>query len=283
MKIETISFPEPGACCVTVREGAEIYEKAICEQFDRLRALYPVPGYAPGKAPRSAAEQQYGSETFRMEAMNHLLLYEFPALLADVCRERDIIPLCEPVPQLREESPDGFSVDCRFAVLDASCRLGVCIGRRFASPAQGGGTALNALLDAVLADSQIPIPQFAVQALAEERRERILEQLHGRDTTLDRFLAVVGKTQPQFDADLEAAARRDLGQKAMLFAVARQEKLGAGPQEVAAEIDRMIVFSDQNRYALSNRSAQFHIAQRLTLEKARCYLLKNNSFSEVGE
>ena len=66
---------------LTITVERDAWEKALNDAYQEVKALYPVEGYAVGKAPREALEKAYSHDLFYQEAVNET----FPAALVD-CR-----------------------------------------------------------------------------------------------------------------------------------------------------------------------------------------------------
>lgn len=276
MKIERVSFPQPAVCRVEVREDAAAYEAAVQRLYERRRRFYPVPGWPAGDAPLDAIEARYGADTFRAEAIDQLLLQEFPALRAALCAERSLFPLTDSEPELLRLGGDGFAAACTFAVAPP-VQLAAYTGRTAAGESQTA--ALDALLDALAQESGAAPPEYAVRVLCEERLETLRQRLQGSKTTLAQFLERTQKTQAELEADLRAAAAASLARKIVLVQVARSEGLFPTQAQLDAELDRMASISAQNRYARTNPAAQQSIAQRLALHNAREFLQAHNTLS----
>lgn len=274
MKIEHVSFPQAGVCRVEVSEDAAAYLAAVQQLYERRRRFYPVAGWPQGDAPLAAIEETYGVDTFRADAIDHLLLQHFPALRAALCAERELFPLTDSEPELLRVDEAGFAAACTFAVAPA-VQLGAYTGRRAAG--ETPAAALNALLADLARESGLEPPAYAVQSLCEERLETLRQRLQGSKTTLAQFLEQTQKTQAELEADLRAGAVETLTQKILLVQIARNEGLFPSQAELDAEIDRMVALSDKNRYARTNPAAQQSIAARLALNRAVAFLQEHNT------
>lgn len=64
---------------LTITVERDAWEKALNDAYQEVKALYPVEGYAVGKAPREALEKAYSHDLFYQEAVNET----FPAALVE--------------------------------------------------------------------------------------------------------------------------------------------------------------------------------------------------------
>ena len=81
---------------LTITVERDAWEKALNDAYQEVKALYPVEGYAVGKAPREALEKAYSHDLFYQEAVNET----FPAALVEAIASEDIqIAAHRPVPR----------------------------------------------------------------------------------------------------------------------------------------------------------------------------------------
>ena len=71
---------------LTITVERDAWEKALNDAYQEVKALYPVEGYAVGKAPREALEKAYSHDLFYQEAVNET----FPAALVEAIASEDI-------------------------------------------------------------------------------------------------------------------------------------------------------------------------------------------------
>ncbi|MBQ7859492.1 MAG: hypothetical protein IJ347_05110 [Faecalibacterium sp.] len=271
MQITHVTYPQPDVCCVQVREDAAPYEAVIQQQYQQFGKFYTVPGYEQGKAPREAIERQVGAQVFRLEAINHLLAYEFAALQAQLCSEQKLVPLTEPEPHLISDDETGFVVECTFAVVPK-----VEVAGYTDHAIQGGPDGVKQLLAQVAAQCGVTVCDYAVEVESANRREAIEGRLREAGMTLADFLQKGEKTEEQLAADLAASVRADFAQRIVLQNIARQEGLLTTAQQLDEELTRMEAISEQNRYARTNPAAQRSIAQRLTNRRTLDWLRQHN-------
>lgn len=292
------AFPEKNLCVLTVGEERAAYQAALEARFARSKALYAVQGIPPEALTRQDVEAHYGAEVLRMEVLNEALVYQYPALQAQVCAAHGLVPLGEPQPHLLEESDDGYRLEVRFYTVPRVALRGYT---GLALPAAGDGLA-NAAAAHAAAQSGFALPQSLVDAMAADQKEsmvqRIRQQIDGtagqikkaegqglggetgplraRKAALEQLLRQAEAGDEVFAQKLLAAVQTDLYTVIGLYNVAWQENLTATTAEVEAEIDRMVAISPQNAYARQSLAARQSIARRLTLQKTRAWLCAHN-------
>ena len=99
---------------------------------------------------------------------------------------------------------------------------------------QARDRALQALLDAV----DIPLPEGIVAAEVEQSKSSVLDQLQRAGADLDSYLAAIGQTPEQYEADAEERARRAVKVSLILDKVARQEEFSVTAEELSAYVAR---------------------------------------------
>jgi len=276
MQITKVSFPQQDVCCVEVKEEAASYEALIQKFYEENKKFFPVRGYAEGTAPREVIEQQYGAQAFRLDVINHLLVYEYPALQSVLCNVRGLTPLTEAEPRLVSDDDTGFVVECTFALVPQLAVTG------YTGNTLPGGRldGTKQLLDQVAEQSGLQPCEYAVQVEAANRLEALQAKLREANANMADFLKQTGKTEQQVREDLRQMARQDLAQKIALLNITRQEGLAATEQQVDAEIERMVAISEQNAYARTNPTARRSIAARLSNQRTLEWLAEHNHFEQ---
>jgi trigger factor len=98
--------------------------------------------------------------------------------------------------------------------------------------------ARNLALEAVLDKVDIPLPEAVVAEEAKHNRDSILDQLTRAGASLDGYLEMTSQTEEQFEADLEARARRAVKVTFILDQLARNEEIGVDQNELSAYVTR---------------------------------------------
>ena len=89
--------------------------------------------------------------------------------------------------------------------------------------------ALDALLDQV----DVPLPESIVQEEAHRLEHSMHDQIQRAGADWETYLQMVGKTQDEFNTDLQEQARRSVKTGLVLDQVARQEDLGVDDAELS--------------------------------------------------
>ena len=98
--------------------------------------------------------------------------------------------------------------------------------------------ARDLALDALLDQTDIPLPESVVADEVQHNRESIEGQLSRAGASLDGYLEMTNQTEEQFEADLEQRAERAVKVSLVLDQLARNEDLGVDPAELSAYVTR---------------------------------------------
>jgi trigger factor len=98
--------------------------------------------------------------------------------------------------------------------------------------------ARDLALDALLDQTDIPLPESVVADEVQHNRESIEGQLSRAGASLDGYLEMTNQTEEQFEADLEQRAQRAVKISLVLDQLARNEELGVDPAELTAYVTR---------------------------------------------
>jgi trigger factor len=91
----------------------------------------------------------------------------------------------------------------------------------------------EAALDAVVAASQVDVPQRLVDARAQELLERTLHALSHRGISKDVYLKIAGKTEEELLADARPDAAQTLKREAVVAAIVDAEQIEPSDDDVA--------------------------------------------------
>ncbi len=103
---------------------------------------------------------------------------------------------------------------------------------------QQGVQARDKVLEALLGQVEVPLPESVVAGEVEWRRRATVEQLEGAGLTLEGYLESEGKTAEQFDAELAESAADAVKAQLVLDAVADREQLGVNDAELSDQVVR---------------------------------------------
>ncbi len=103
---------------------------------------------------------------------------------------------------------------------------------------QQGVDARDKVLEALLAEVEVPLPQSIVDAELTWRRQTAEQQLTQSGATLEGYLEHEGKTAEEFEAELVESATSAVKAQLVLDAVADREELGVTDAELTDQVVR---------------------------------------------
>ena len=118
------------------------------------------------------------------------------------------------------------------------------------------GQARERLLDQLIEQLDIPLPERLVSSEIDARRDSLNEQLQRAGLTMESYLESAGTTQAKLDEDFGEAARRSVKAGFILDKIASQEELGVTGEQLSAYVTeqayRMGVAPDRLAQQLSD-------------------------------
>ncbi len=156
------------------------------------------------------------------------------------------------LPELDDEFAQSASEFDTIGELRASTR------KQLAAVRQAGqaGQARQRLLDSLLDQLDIPLPERIVETEVDNRRHSLQDQLTRAGLTMQAYLESAGTSQAKLDEDFLADARRSVTAGFILDKVATQEDIKVTPEELSAYVTeqayRMGVAPDQLAKQLSD-------------------------------
>ncbi len=136
------------------------------------------------------------------------------------------------LPELNDDFAQSASEFDTLGELRAGTRTQLETMRRSGQAEQ----ARERALDALLARLEIPLPDSMVDQEIELRRQSLNDRLSRSGSDLDGYLAAVGTTAAELDAEFDADARRAVKAGFILDKLAVQEKLGVDQAELSAYV-----------------------------------------------
>jgi trigger factor len=118
-----------------------------------------------------------------------------------------------------------------------------------------GAQARDKVLDALLASTEVPLPESVVQGEVEWRQHDIGHQLEGAGLDLDAYLSAEGRSREDFEAEVQRNSETAVKSQLVLDAVADAEQLGVSDTELTEQ-----VIAQAARYGVSPQE----FAQQLT-------------------
>jgi trigger factor len=157
------------------------------------------------------------------------------------------------LPELNDEFAQSASEFDTLGELRAGTRTQLETMRRSGQAEQ----ARERALDALLARLEIPLPDSMVDQEIELRRQSLDDRLSRSGSDLDGYLAAVGTTAAELDAEFDTDARRAVKAGFILDKLAVQEKLGVDQAELSAYVTqqayRMGIAPDRLAKELTDR------------------------------
>ena len=146
---------------------------------------------------------------------------------------------------------------------DVRSRLGN--GKRLEQAAAARDAVLERLLDQI----EVPLPESMVADELTERRGSIEQQLSFAGITLDKYLEDEGQTQEEFEADLERRVRDAVAAQFVLDEVAGELELGVDQQELTEHMVRRAQQSGQDPQEFANHMFEHNHIPELVAEIRR--------------
>ena len=156
------------------------------------------------------------------------------------------------LPELDDEFAQSASEFDTVGELRASTR------RQLEAMRQAGqaGQARQRLLDALVEQIDMPLPERIIEAEVEQRRHNLQDQLDRASLSMQAYLESSNSTQAKLDADFEQDARRSVKAGFILDKLASQEDIRVSAEQLSAYVTeqayRMGVAPDQLAKQLSD-------------------------------
>ena len=108
--------------------------------------------------------------------------------------------------------------------------------REIADAIQQGAQARDEVLKALLAATEIPLPEAIVKAAYESRKHDFLHAFGNDEQLLNRMLEQQGRNSAEFDADLRKDARETVKAQLLLDAIADAEEVSVSDSELSERL-----------------------------------------------
>jgi len=146
------------------------------------------------------------------------------------------------LPELDDDFAQMASEFDTFAELEADVRERLTRGKRLEQAA----AARDAVLEALLEQVEIPLPESIVTEELNARRESVEQQLAYAGITLDTYLEDEGQTQEEFEADLERRVRDSVAAQFLLDEIADKGEIAVDQGELTQHMVRRAQQSGQD-------------------------------------
>jgi len=152
------------------------------------------------------------------------------------------------LPDLDDEFAQEASEFDTVEELTADVRERLGRGKRLEQAAAARDAVLEVLLDQV----DIPLPETIVAEELTARRESVEQQLAYAGVTMESYLDDEGQTVDEFEADLEKRVRDAVAAQFILDEVAKKEELGVDQSELSQHLVRRAQQSGQDPQEFAN-------------------------------
>jgi trigger factor len=152
------------------------------------------------------------------------------------------------LPELDDEFAQMASEFDTIDELSADVRERLANGKRLEQAAAARDAVLEVLLDQV----EIPLPETVVTDELNARRQSVEQQLSYAGLTMDKYLEDEGQTLEEFEADLDRRVRDAIAAQFLLDEVAKREELGVEQDELSQHLVRRAQQSGQDPQEFAN-------------------------------
>ncbi|MBD8868912.1 trigger factor [Nocardioides donggukensis] len=129
--------------------------------------------------------------------------------------------------------------------------------------------ARDAVLERLLEQVSIPLPESLVTEELNARRQSVEQQLAQAGTTMEAYLEEEGQTQDEFEADLDRRVRDAVAAQFILDEVAKKEELGVDQNELSQHLVRRAQQSGQDPQEFANHMFEHNHIPELVQEILR--------------
>ncbi|MEQ6902438.1 trigger factor [Nocardioides sp. YIM 152588] len=172
------------------------------------------------------------------------------------------------VQELPELDDDFAQEASEFDTLDeltADVRERLARGKRL----EQASAARDAVLEVLLEQVEIPLPETMVTEELNARRQSVEQQLAYAGITLEKYLEDEGQTQEEFEADLERRVRDAVAAQFLLDEIAVKEEIGVDQNELTQHMIRRAQASGQDPQEFVNHMLEHNHVPELVSEIRR--------------
>ncbi len=169
------------------------------------------------------------------------------------------------LPELDDEFAQMASEFDTIDELSADVRDRLANGKRLEQAAAARDAVLEVLLDQV----EIPLPETVVTDELNARRQSVEQQLSYAGLTMDKYLEDEGQTLEEFEADLDRRVRDAIAAQFLLDEVAKREELGVEQDELSQHLVRRAQQSGQDPQEFANHMFEHNHVPEMVQEILR--------------
>ncbi|HST48121.1 trigger factor [Jatrophihabitans sp.] len=141
-----------------------------------------------------------------------------------------------------------------------------------------GAEARDKVLELLVAQTEVPLPESAVQAEIEWREHDVVHQLGHDDAAFDRYLESQGKTREEFTAELREVAEKAVKTQFILDSIADAEAVSVSDAELTEYIVRQA-----QRYDMAPQEFADQIVQAGNIAALVADVRRNKALATVLE
>ena len=125
------------------------------------------------------------------------------------------------------------------------------------------------MLEVLLDQVEIPLPETVVTDELNARRQSVEQQLAYAGLTMDKYLEDEGQTLEEFEADLDRRVRDAIAAQFLLDEVAKREELGVEQDELSQHLVRRAQQSGQDPQEFANHMFEHNHVPEMVQEILR--------------
>ncbi|WP_101523927.1 trigger factor [Nocardioides houyundeii] len=129
--------------------------------------------------------------------------------------------------------------------------------------------ARDAVLEALLEKTEIPLPETLVTDELNARRQNVEQQLVYAGLTMEKYLEDEGQTLEEFEADLERRVRDAVAAQFVLDAIAKAEEIGVDQNDLSQHLVMRAQQSGQDPQEFANHMFEHNHIPELVQEIVR--------------
>ncbi len=141
-----------------------------------------------------------------------------------------------------------------------------------------GAEARDKVLELLVAQTEVPLPESAVQAEIEWREHDVVHQLGHDDAAFERYLQTEGKTREEFTAELREVAEKAVKTQFILDSIADAEAVAVSDAELTEYIVRQA-----QRYNMAPQEFADQIVQAGNIAALVADVRRNKALATVLE
>ena len=141
-----------------------------------------------------------------------------------------------------------------------------------------GSEARDKVLELLVAQTEVPLPESSVKAEIEWREHDVVHQLGHDDAAFERYLATEGKTREEFTAELREVAEKSVKTQFILDSIADAEAVSVSDAELTEYIVRQA-----QRYGMQPQEFADQIMQAGNIAALVADVRRNKALATVLE